>query len=448
MYTTISTIAEGKSGDFPFSVKKTKPAHEVASDAPVKPLPALSEEQQVVHDYALAWSMDKLPADVQRPPSKRLLTLGGFGGTGKSTVVAHLAKLLQELCISHAFCTYTGKASQVLRRKLRQVGISPQFCGTIHSLIYEPESDSNGRVIDWRRQPELGYSLLIVDEASMLDEDIFKDLKSYRIPILAVGDHGQLPPIQGTFSLMDNPFLRLEKIHRQAEGNPIISLADTVRRTGFIPRPLLMETNPNLVVRAARGIPGSWIDKVFTDQDAAWDSAILTYTNASRTGYNEIISKKLGVGLDRGFPIQMIWLKNQKFGALKINNGQRCYLMEASQLPRGRMLGRFYFPDDNIEITCHFLQRQIGRHKTFAGLDEVQDETGFRFRSWEDLGALVDYGYALTVHKAQGDQWKNVLIEAFRPAQSDADNYRRWLYTGISRAAENCWVAAGSSTVG
>ncbi len=70
----------------------------------------------------------------------------------------------------------------------------------------------------------------------MVSEDIFRDLTSYGIDILAVGDHGQLPPIEGKFSLMSDPILRLEKIHRQAADNPIINLSMQIRENGKIPK--------------------------------------------------------------------------------------------------------------------------------------------------------------------------------------------------------------------
>ncbi|MDV7400396.1 hypothetical protein RZS08_53770, partial [Arthrospira platensis SPKY1] len=68
-----------------------------------------------------------------------------------------------------------------------------------------------------------------------VDKDIWEDLLSYKIPILAVGDHGQLPPIRGDFNLMAKPDVVLEKIHRQAENNPIIQLSIMARTEGIIP---------------------------------------------------------------------------------------------------------------------------------------------------------------------------------------------------------------------
>ena len=64
---------------------------------------------------------------------------------------------------------------------------------------------------------------------------MFEDLKSFGVPILAVGDHGQLPPVRGTFNLMEKPDIRLTKIHRQAENDPIVRLSILAREEGQIP---------------------------------------------------------------------------------------------------------------------------------------------------------------------------------------------------------------------
>ena len=99
---------------------------------------------------------------------------------------------------------------------------------TIHSYMYTPELDAKGNIIGWRfksmakkgdwpEQDEAPYAdLFIVDEASMLPAELYNDLLEYGVPILGVGDHGQLPPIKSSFNLVQDPDVRLEEIHRQA----------------------------------------------------------------------------------------------------------------------------------------------------------------------------------------------------------------------------------------
>jgi len=152
--------------------------------------------------------------------------VGGYAGTGKTTLISLLRQLIYDQTPQKrvAFACYTGKAAQVLKSKLtEQNTIYPQdFCGTIHSLMYTAQTDVDGKILAWRRNLTIPYDLLIVDEASMVTEDIWRDLCKYQLPIVAVGDHGQLPPIGGNFNLMENPQLRLEKIHRQEHNNRLL----------------------------------------------------------------------------------------------------------------------------------------------------------------------------------------------------------------------------------
>jgi exodeoxyribonuclease-5 len=144
------------------------------------------------------------------------LTLGGYAGTGKTTLIAYLRQALRQFDEEArvAFCAYTGKASRVLDMRLKDQKVPRRgdSVSTIHSLIYNAESDKSGTVTSWKLKDKLEYDLIIVDEASMVDETIWLDLLSFQIPILAVGDHGQLPPINSRFNLMGNPQIRLERI--------------------------------------------------------------------------------------------------------------------------------------------------------------------------------------------------------------------------------------------
>ena len=64
----------------------------------------------------------------------------------------------------------------------------------------------------------------------MISDNMFRTLQARGVPILAVGDHGQLPPVRDSGTLMKIPTLRPEQIHRQAEGSPIVALSRRVQR--------------------------------------------------------------------------------------------------------------------------------------------------------------------------------------------------------------------------
>src|SRR5262249_11808404 len=154
-------------------------------------------------------------------------TLGGYAGTGKSTLV----RVLKDELSSFAVCAYTGKAANVLRKK----GLPAK---TIHSLIYRPRvrewEDENGKLqIEtlWDRKParDVECDGFIVDEASMVDEGIYNTLRSYKKPIIFVGDHGQLEPVNGNgFNLMGSPDITLRQVHRNA--GEIAEFANFIRQ--------------------------------------------------------------------------------------------------------------------------------------------------------------------------------------------------------------------------
>lgn len=392
---------------------------------------------------AISEQQPEMTYDIQMlSPANNFAANGIFvHNTGKTTCLAHLAKQLQDMGISHAFCAYTGKAANVLRRKLRRVNVYPEFCGTIHSMMYEPDADDTGAVTNWNRRESLPYGLIIVDEASMVDEDVFNDLRSYGIPILAVGDHGQLPPVKGKFNLMNDPMLRLEVIHRQAKENPIIRLADYVRRTGCFPRRLLMASHPNLMLRVGRTIPESWLSDIMPSPAHSWNAAILTYSNASRVAHNQAFIARHGVTI----PAQMIWLRNIKYDGIQISNGQRCLLVDLGPENKWRQrAAKFYFPDEGYLVSCYVFWPQVGLAKTLDNFDDAKAISGVKARTWPAIGALVDHGYSLTTHKAQGDQWDSVIVEAYRPSQVEPDDFRRWLYTSVTRAVNTARIVVGS----
>lgn len=210
----------------------------------------LSGDQKVALDNLLLWFGGQ---------DKKYITLGGYAGTGKTTLIGILRQEFfdQNKKLKVAFCTFTGKASRVLRTKLVEAkALYPSdFVGTIHSLIYSPvEDEKTHEITGWKKKENIEADLIMVDEASMVDFFIWQDLLLYKIPIIAVGDHGQLPPIRENFNLMASPDLKLQEIHRQARENPIIKLSILARETGRIPAGIFGKNIKKILNEG----PGSW----------------------------------------------------------------------------------------------------------------------------------------------------------------------------------------------
>ena len=144
------------------------------------------------HDQSLA--LDGLMEWYKKRGDSPFITLGGFAGTGKTTLISVFRKKLdaKDKKLKVAFVSFTGKASRVLRSKLVETKslYLQDSVSTIHSLIYSPILNEKEEIIGWERRKETNFDLIIIDEASMVDGFIWRDLCSYRIPIVAVGDHG------------------------------------------------------------------------------------------------------------------------------------------------------------------------------------------------------------------------------------------------------------------
>lgn len=330
---------------------------------------------------------------------KSVFTLHGLAGTGKTTVLAKIAAQRPGAMM----VTLTGKAASVLRRK---TGVDAQ---TIHSAFYrlkEKTRVNNRTHIEWRRahgDNDLSGSLVLVDECSMVSERMARDLLSTGAQIIACGDPGQLPPVDGPqfFGVAD---AELKTIHRQALDSPIIRQAHRVR-SGHAYEP---DGDAFRVIRPAE----------MTNDDLLAADVILCWTNKTRQAANRRARDIRGLSIlpmpQPGEPL--ICLKNApEFGLF---NGAIYTLARP-----------FLEGDKNIHMDVDGRQLCIP-NVTFAGVKSAlsgEDEATTSF----------DFGYALTVHKAQGSEWRSVfLVDEYRRNEQR----REWLYTGITRAAERLVV--------
>lgn len=386
-----------------------------------------SSDQSRALDRLLAWSLK---------PDSRALTLGGYAGTGKTTLIAQLRRELKRTDSDKtvAFCSFTGKASQVLRSMLEEAGalFPGDTCGTIHSLLYSPYTDKDGQIVGWMRSKEIGADLIVVDEASMVTDVIWNDLLGTNLPIVAIGDHGQLPPVEGNFNLMNKPDLLLETIHRQAEGNPIIQLAWEARMTGKIPVGDYAKCvrKFSYATHDASDID-DLTDHLFSNLHD--DMLVLCGRNKTRVELNQAIRNKLGrdsaepEGGDR-----VVCLKNtyaQSSGP--IYNGMVGVVETISPSEPHWYEASINFPDEGREFKGLLARSQFNNPKSVSEIEGLH---------WKEIGDRFDFGYALTVHKAQGSQAKTVILFEERFQKADDEQWKRWLYTAVTRARENLYI--------
>lgn len=429
----------------------------------------LSKDQKEVFEAMV----DFASGDVALAGVENLMTVGGFAGTGKSTVLGVFAAKMKELRVLPAYVAPTGRAASVLRKKLTACGIQTvkargpadlPYCGTIHGLTKFPTVNPKGELMGFQNAPSLGgrFSLLVVDEASMVGGEMLAHLKSFGLPILAVGDHGQLPPVLDTAGLMEDPDFRLEKIHRQAADNPIIALSRGIRETGEFDKSLA--DGKHLAFLGRRAGRDAIVKSLRKKSISPFEKAIICSYNRTRVELNYYARSCLGLETNPIYPKKgdlIICLKN--LHAAGIMNGMRGVMLtdaEQSETTPWQIAGDVLFPDEELTINGEWLMERVGgmcwpgfmREKPFAKVEEFNKEVvGFceeidaeieaePASHMADLGWPFDFGYAMTCHKAQGSQFSRVAVWIDRRPEPDNEDYRKWVYTAVTRATERLLV--------
>lgn len=349
-----------------------------------------------------------------------LFRLFGYAGTGKTTLARHFAEHVDG---DVQFAAFTGKAAQVLRSK------GASNARTIHSLIYRPrgeetvEDETTGKTSIAptfslnRQSPVARAKLIVVDECSMVDEQLGRDLMSFGTPILVLGDPGQLPPISGGGFFTDaEPDILLTEIHRQARDNPIIAMALDVREG----RELMYGDYGTAQI----------IGKDEVTQELVLEAdQVLVGINRTRRRYNQRLRELKGFeGLLPQAGDKLVCLRNDP--AKGLLNGSLWKVMTASRETVKPGINLLVTPEDDDP------DRGVAKIKLLkAAFEDPTAEIPWQTKKrYDDF----DFGYALTVHKAQGSQWDNVVL--FDESYAFKDTRARWLYTAITRAAERLTI--------
>lgn len=349
----------------------------------------------------------------------QVFRLFGYAGTGKTTLARHLAEQVDGDVL---FAAFTGKAALVLRAR------GAKGASTIHSLIYRPrgeelvEDEDTGKssitpLFTLNRQsPVSKAALIVVDECSMVDEELGRDLLSFGTPVLVLGDPGQLPPISGGGFFTDHePDFMLQAIHRQARDNPIIDLAQMAREGQEIPYGRY--GNSRVIERGD-------VDQ----QEVLAANQVLVGINKTRRRYNQ----RLRDLKDFQGPLpaagdKLVALRNDP--AKGLLNGSLWKVMSAPQTVKP-------FASLLIRSEDEGLEQVSAKIKVLkAAFEDPDADLPWQMkRRYDDF----DYGYALTTHKAQGSQWDNVYL--FNESYAFREHSSRWLYTAITRAADQITI--------
>jgi len=328
--------------------------------------------------------------------------LAGYAGTGKTTLAREVADMVPGRVL---FAAYTGKAAAVLRSK------GCDGASTLHSLIYKRSEDVFGNVT-WSPNPlsDLrGASLLILDECSMVGAQLARDVLAFGTPVLVLGDPAQLPPVDGAgyFTAREPDYL-LTEVHRQAEDDPILRLATAVRQGRAVPA----RDEGGLRFLDARDIAAEELPIL------AGAAQIIAGTNRNRARVNAIYRDHYGHASP--YPKHgetVVVLRNSPdYG---VANGEQLQCAgSACEIRRDDWRLSLLSPD--------------GRHLPAVPVELCADATAARRVGRKRVP--IDYGYCLTVHKAQGSEWEEVLVWDDGFGAWDPPLRQRWLYTAFTRA--------------
>jgi exodeoxyribonuclease V len=343
---------------------------------------------------------------------RKVFRLFGYAGTGKTTTIA---TAVQDMGLKVEYVAYTGKAASVMRAN----GLPAD---TVHGLIYKldhKDPTTKELIFGINRQSRAKHAdLIVLDECSMVGSAMADDLLSFKVPVLAIGDPAQLPPVKGAgFFVNGNPDALLTEVHRQAQESPVLRMATDVREH----KPLALgEYGSSAVLRG---------DDV-TDDDLWAVDQVLVGTNATRVRLNRRARRHFGMtGPYPQFGERLICTRNNR--GLDMMNGEMFSVVSCEELDDKWLSMSLATMDretpeiiEEVPVLKHF----------FDGAIQPMDFELIR-------SVHMDFGYAITVHKSQGSQWSDIMVldesHVFR------DNKFRWLYTGITRAQNSVKIVRG-----
>lgn len=416
----------------------------------------LDEKQAAAVQFFSEWYRD----------GEQLGYLAGQAGTGKTTVAKSLAGAIGAETV---YAAYTGKAANVLRR---YHGVPAR---TLHSLIYRPigeasrkrinelkkeikAAESDAAVVKLQRElqderkrmrpgfevnpdgplVELlwgGSGLVICDEVSMVDEKLAKDLLSFGVKTLVLGDPNQLPPIGGAGYLIESePDYLLTELHRHNAEQPVYQYAELVRTKG-------VEALTKRRDGASAVWPKAGVRDLYGGAAHKFDQ-VICWTNKTRHIFNTAIREELGLPEGLAAGDRLICLENNP--DFDIFNGEQFTVRDVSGITtEGGDRRRVTLADADGRET----RIPIWLPPFEGPQAEKEFSTDIAHFDRRKAGVFT-YAYAITAHKAQGSQFERVLVVDETPQMSwlvkkgkhEGSFPAQWLYTAITRAKESVVV--------
>lgn len=426
-----------------------------------------------------------------RQAERQVFLLKGYAGTGKTTVVTSLVKILNQFGYKYVLLAPTGRAAKVM------ASYSGRPAFTIHKKIYRQTANAFTEGLSFTRQPNKSdHTVYIVDEASMISDEsgfgengLLQDLLTYVFEkknnkLLLIGDTAQLPPVgQALSPSLDAGYLKhhfrcqvqeieLRQVMRQAEASGILMNATQLRE-----QMKQEQLEIKLFTKGWRDIYKMTGEKLEDGLRYAYDkfgienAIVICRSNKMANLYNQHIRRSIFFAEDEiGVGDYLMIVRNNYFWLAKdsdigfMANGD---FVEITKIIRYEEMYGFRFadirirfvdypdaPEEEVKIMLDTLYSDApalpaDQNKKLyeAVLQDYLDITTKRERSKElkknpYLNALqVKFAYALTCHKAQGGQWKAVFVDqGFLKEEMVNEEFARWLYTALTRSSEELYL--------
>jgi len=353
---------------------------------------------------------------------KPYTTIVGYAGTGKTTLVKFIVDELNLYDSAVVYIAYTGKAALVLRNK------GCENAMTAHRLLYNSEELPDGTFLHTpKKKLDKQYALIVCDEASMLPQEMIDLLLSHQVHVLFLGDNAQLPPIEGGQTILEKPDVFLTEITRQALDNPIIKLSMDVRKGKSL------EYGGD---KQCRVMPNNKV----TNSLLLGADQVIVGKNITRHKINTYIRKLKWGEQYSDDPLngdKCICLKNN-WNTIGTNsdpliNGQIGQLnnINITTLPpyNDKVIIADFISDDGSIYKDLLIDYKL----ITEGKPTVNKDNWTLYAGAPRLFEFA-YAYAITCHKSQGSEFNRVIL--FEEWLGDYEQHKKWLYTGITRAAK------------
>lgn len=389
-------------------------------------------------------------APQQREAVLRALTSGalvitGGPGTGKTTILRFILRILQDMGLSCELCAPTGRAA---KRMTEATGVPAR---TIHRLL---EYGYGGEGFLRNEENPVETDLIIVDEMSMVDVPLMHALLRAVSPstrLLMVGDSDQLPPVGAGNVLRDIiesgavPVMRLTDIFRQAERGMIVENAHRINN-GQLPElfsgaeDFMFEEIPAAedVARRVVGLCTGRVNRLLT-RELYRDVQVLVPMKKGPLGVHALNGR-----IQAAMNPPSRQKKERKHGEITFREGDKVMQTKNNYKLAWKKSRYNGMAEEGIGV----FNGDLG---TILRIDNVEQELEVLFD--DERAAVYDFtmldelslAYAVTVHKSQGSEFPIVILPLVSGAPSLMT--RNLLYTAITRAREQVYILGRSRCV-